>query len=148
MERDKDSLRPSPEEAAAALKAAQQARSAGYTPIPAWFFPALGLLVGGFLLLQALHELAVLALIAVLVVGYLAIERVYNKQVDRSGVAPRELTLRQQLVLTAPLALLWLAGQLLDERWGPVVWVVVAVTGACWTIGYGILHNRRARASA
>ncbi|WP_067126566.1 hypothetical protein [Microtetraspora malaysiensis] len=148
MERDKDALRPSPEEAAAALKAAQQASSAGYTPIPAWFFPTLGLLVGGVLMLQALHEIVGLALIVALVVGYLAIERVYNKQVDRSGVAPRELTMRQQLVLAAPLLLLWIAGQLLDDRWGPVVWVVIAVTGACWTIGYGILHNRRARERA
>ncbi|MEU6426177.1 hypothetical protein ABZ860_09750 [Microbispora sp. NPDC046973] len=148
METQEDSPRPSPVEAAAALQTAQQARSAGYTPIPAWFFPTLGLLVGGVLLLQALHEIVGLALIAVLVVGYLVTERIYNRQVDRSGVAPRELTLGQQLVLATPLAVLWLAGELLDERWGSTAWLIAAVTGACWTIVYGILHNRRARASA
>ncbi|WP_406316918.1 hypothetical protein OHA77_06900 [Streptosporangium sp. NBC_01639] len=149
METNESFQRPSPAEAAAALETAQQARAAGYSPIPAWFFPAVGLLVAGVMLFQSdaiAPELALLA-IAVVIAGYVVTERVYNRRVSRSGIAPRHLTLGQQLVLVTPLAALWIAGELLDDRWG-WVWVVAAVVGGCWTVGYGLFHNRRARTSA
>ncbi|GAA2353175.1 hypothetical protein [Nonomuraea africana] len=139
--------RPSAAEAAAALAAAQQARAAGYAPIPAWFFPVVGVLIGVTLGLQALHDLAILPVLAVVVAGYVLTERVYHKRVARSGIQPRQLTLRQQLVLVTPMAALWVAGEILDSR-GDWIWLVVAVLAACWTIGYGLVHNRRARASA
>ncbi|GAA3465920.1 hypothetical protein [Nonomuraea roseola] len=142
-----DESRPSPAEAAAALAAAQQARAAGYTPIPGWFFPVVGALVAVAFGLQALHELAVLPVVAVLVAGYVLTERVYNRRVARTGVEPRQLTLRQQLVLVTPLLALWIAGELLDSR-GAWIWLVVCALAACWTAGYGLVHNRRARASA
>ncbi|MEV4161865.1 hypothetical protein [Nonomuraea dietziae] len=145
METDKS--RPSPAEAAAALAAARQARAAGYTPIPSWFFPVVGVLVAVAFGLQALHELAVLPVFAVLVAGYVLTERVYNKRVARTGVEPRQLTLRQQLVLVTPLLTLWVAGELLDSG-GAWIWLVVSVLAACWTASYGLVHNRRARASA
>ncbi|MBB4942342.1 hypothetical protein FHR32_006728 [Streptosporangium album] len=147
METNESFEHPSPAEAAAALEAAQQARAVGYAPIPAWFFPVLGLLVAGVMLLQIdifAPELAPLALAGV-IAGYVVTERVYNKQVSRSGVAPRHLTLGQQLVLVTPLAALWIAGELLDARWG--FWVVAAAVGGCWTAGYGLFHNRRAQTS-
>ncbi|MFD8564314.1 hypothetical protein ACWDOR_30850 [Streptosporangium canum] len=146
METNESFERPSPAEAAAALETAQQARAAGYSPIPAWFFPVLGLLVAGVMLFQidTAPELTLLVVVGVLA-GYVVTERVYNKRVSRSGIAPRHLTLGQQLVLVAPLAALWVACEILDARWG---WVVAAAVGGCWTVGYGLFHNRRARASA
>ncbi|MEU0481040.1 hypothetical protein ABZ260_17860 [Streptosporangium sp. NPDC006013] len=149
METNESFERPSPAEAAAALETARQARAAGYAPVPAWFFPALGLLVAGVMLFQIdviAPELALLAVVVV-IAGYVVTERVYNKQVSRSGIAPRHLTLGRQLVLVTPLAALWIAGEILDARWG-WVWVVAAAVGGCWTIGYGLFHNRRAQTSA
>lgn len=147
METNESFERPSPTEAAAALEAAQQARAAGHKPIPAWFFPACGLLMAVALVLQALDEFVSLALVAVLVAGYVVTERVYNKQVDQSGIAPRNLTIGQQLVLVTPLAAIWVAAEILDAR-GDWIWVVAAVAGGGWTVGYGLVHNRRARTPA
>ncbi|WP_030920487.1 hypothetical protein [Streptosporangium amethystogenes] len=150
METNESFERPSPTEAAAALEAAQQARAAGYSPVPAWFFPALGLLVAGLMLFQInmAPELTLLA-VAGVIAGYVVTERFYNKQVSRSGIAPRQLTLGQQLVLVTPLAALWIASEILDTTWGwNWLWVVAAMVGGCWTVGYGLFRNRRARTSA
>lgn len=150
METHESSDRPSPSEAAAALEAARQARAAGSTPIHAWLFPVLGLLVAGVMVAQPLADIApwaTIALLAALGAGWWLAERLYSRQVNRAGIAPRELTLRQQLVLAAPLPPLWIAAQLLDDRWG-WVWVAAAVLAAGWMVGYGIVHARRARASA
>lgn len=135
-------------EAAAALAAVGEARAAGFVPIPGWFFPAVGLLVAGVMAVQAISPYWLgLPVLVLVVVAYVVVERTYARRVRRAGVAPRELTLRQQVVLAVPLALLWVAGELFDGR-GGWVWLVVAGVAAVWTIGYGIVHNRRARASA
>ncbi|ACZ88112.1 hypothetical protein [Streptosporangium roseum] len=147
METEENFERPSPAQAAAALETARQARASGYAPIPAWFFPALGLLVAGVMLFQIdiAPELGLLA-VAGVIAGYVVTERVYNKQVSRSGIAPRQLTFGQQLVLATPLAALWVAGEILSASWDGV-WLVAAAVGGCWTVGYGLFHNRRARTS-
>jgi hypothetical protein len=136
------------EEAVASLAAVSQARAAGFAPIPAWFFPAVALLVAGMMALQALGSRWLgLPAIGLLVVAYVVIERLYARQVRLSGAAPRELTWRQQAILVVPLVLLWVAGEILDGR-GGWVWGVVALAGAAWTIGYGVVHNRGARERA
>ncbi|MFE3448749.1 hypothetical protein ACFXJ8_07410 [Nonomuraea sp. NPDC059194] len=149
METHENSGRPTPSEAAAALEAAEQARAAGNAPLRAWLLPVTGLLVAGVMLAQPLADiapLATLALLAVLGLGWWLAERLYSRQVSRAGIAPRHLTLPQQLVLAAPLPPLWIAGQVLDDRWS-WVWLVAAVLSAGWITAYGIVHNRRARNS-
>ncbi|MFD1930003.1 hypothetical protein ACFSKW_00790 [Nonomuraea mangrovi] len=150
METNENVDRPSPLEAAAALDAARQARAAGNTPIQGWFFPVISLLVAGIMVAQMLADttpLVTIALLAVIGAGWWLTERLYSRQVDRAGIAPRELTLRRQLVLAAPLPALWIAAELLDHR-GNWVWVAAALLSMGWIIGYGIVHNRRARTSA
>lgn len=133
------------DEAVAALAAVGEARAAGFAPIPRWFFPAVGVLVAGVMAVQAISPYWLgLPALALVIVAYVGIERMYARQVQRSGAAPRELRLGQQFVLAVPLALLWVAGELLDDR-GGWVWPVVAAVSAVWTAGFGVVHNRRAR---
>lgn len=142
------------EEAAAALAAVGEARAAGFTPFPGWFFPVLGLLLAGVLAVQAISPYWLgLPALALVIVAYVVVERVYARQVRRAGAAPRNLTPRQQLVLVAPLVAMWVAGGIVDARGvgggggGGLVWLVVGAASAAWTIGFGVVHNRRARAS-
>jgi tellurite resistance protein TehA-like permease len=140
-----DEFGSSKEQAAAALAAAEEARAAGFTPIPSWFLPAVGVLIAGVMALQAIDPPVLgLGAIAVLLVAYVVVEKSLARRVDRTGAAPRDLTLPQQLVLVGPLAALWIAGEILDV-YGGWVWLVVAGITAAWTIGYGVVHNRRAR---
>ncbi|GAA4057985.1 hypothetical protein [Actinomadura miaoliensis] len=135
---------PSPAEAAAALRAAEQARAAGTAPIPAWFFPAVGLLVAAGMASVMLPGPAAVAVLVVVVAGLLAVNLLYSRRVDGAGIEPRRLTARQGAALGAPLPVAVLACELLDDRWSGV-WAVAGVVLACWAIGYGRRHARRVR---
>lgn len=144
METHEGFERPSPSEAAAALAAARQARAAGHTPIPAWFFLLYGLMAAVFVLAAQLPDAVGLAAIAAYTVGMVLAQCLYNRRVDRAGIVPRSLTKGQMVLILAPPVALGTVGAFLDERW-TWVWVAAAVLGGCWTVGYGLVHNRRAR---
>ncbi|REE97754.1 hypothetical protein [Thermomonospora umbrina] len=146
METHSSPERPSQAEAAAALEAVEQARSAGTAPIPGWFFPALGLLGGGLLLSIMLPLVGAVAMLLVVGVGVLVTHRAYYRYVNRSGIAPRKLTEPQGLIFVWPLPAAIVVGELLEDR-GSWVWGVAAVLVLCWAIGFGVVYNGRARAS-
>jgi len=142
METDEVSGRPSPVEAAAALEAARQARTAGHTPIQAWLFLVYGLMATVLMLLHPSSVLLTLAVVGAYVVAVVAAEHIYCRRVVAAGVVPRKLTLRQTALVGSPTAALWIALAFLNETWG---WIVGAVAVGCWTAGYGLVHSRRAR---
>ena len=145
METDEVPGRPSPVEAAAALEAARQARTAGYSSIQAWLFLVYGVLATVLMLLHPSSWLLTVAVVSAYAVGVVAAERVYCMRVVAAGVVPRKLTLRQTVVVGAPTAALWIALAFLNQTWG---WIIGAVAVGCWTAGYGLVHSRRARTRA
>ncbi|WP_202638359.1 hypothetical protein [Bailinhaonella thermotolerans] len=145
METNEGIGRPTPEEAAAALAAADEAGAAGDTPFPGWAFPATAVLLAAVMLLQAdwwhpaVGAVAALAVLAGLLFAVSAGER----RDRRLGVKPR-VSPADQVALALPVALLWVAGQFLDEG-RPWLWAVLAAITAVWVLGYGAFWTRRAR---
>jgi hypothetical protein len=145
METDELPERPSPLEAAAALEAARQARTAGHTSIQAWLFLVYGLMATVLMLLHPSSGLLTLAVVGTYGVGVVAAEHVYSRRVVAAGVVPRKLTIRQTVAVGAPTAALWIALAFLNETWG---WIIGAVVVGCWTAGYALVHSGRARTRA
>ncbi len=132
--------RPTPEEAAAALRQADSDRTAmERLPVPGWYYPILAGLIAGVMLAQLLPSPFSFAGSLAAAVGVGALARVY---VDKVGVlswlTPRQMWPPVVLILLFLFGAL-VVDQVYDQQWG---WVVGAAANAAVLIVFGALYRR------
>ncbi|MFJ2028237.1 hypothetical protein [Streptosporangium sp. NPDC087985] len=138
--------RPTPEEASAALREVEQARSSlDSVPMPGWYTTILALLVAGTALCQLLPTTATVVVALIVAAGMGMTVRVY---INKVGFW-RQARGREVWPAVVPLVLIYGAAAVLDlgygQEWG---WIVAAVVGGSAVLGLGHYHRRRVRRQA
>ncbi|MQA96342.1 MAG: hypothetical protein GEV11_17460 [Streptosporangiales bacterium] len=147
METQESPELPGKTDAAAALRAAEEARRAGQAPIPFWFFPALGVAMGAMTFDMAPRIPFDYVFVAAGLLVLLLIHRLYYRAAKRSGITPRTLSTARGALFAAPWPVFWVAGWIFGDTlpWLPAA---TALAGLVWATGYGAVHNRRVRQAA
>ncbi|MEV4627559.1 hypothetical protein AB0J90_14840 [Micromonospora sp. NPDC049523] len=145
---DSTAHRPTPAEAAAALRQVRDAQSSlGRRLAPSWYFAAVAAMLGATTLSQLLPTAATIVVTLALVAIMGAVVRVFF---DRAGVVPQvgKVNARWIILATTPLVLVTLAAAWLDDsgrEWG---WIVAAIVNSGTVLGVGWWHRRQLRAGA